>query len=386
MAKASGHRDATSETLAYNASGVKSHGGSLTSIASCCWPTAEKRSRVSRSAACAKALTKISLLASKRSVSTAMTATLWQPLRKSSSLSLHKLVLRRDSMKGSNTSMGGEPSATCMGFRKLAKASRRSTHCVTDKSPSNLTPERAAEAKRLSASCEQPRNKPSFVKDRHTQVNSWGLSWSTKSRHFGTRAEIAIITYSVARLPMAFCFSKAHRRFAMPCVCVCCISTGDVQRCCAAPAKRRSCRTPRREKAHVVMDNSCSLNSGSSACARQPTSLSTCALGCTFAVARPHIKFASSTGLTLDVLSLSANSCARRCNMFAWNCCAVTKTQTKVDKCEGENEDKWPKMCFRAAWKSRGLFTCVFAKPHTRLVSSRALKLAMHGIANSPIA
>mmetsp|Transcript_130728 Transcript_130728/g.419303 ORF Transcript_130728/g.419303 Transcript_130728/m.419303 type:complete len:204 (+) Transcript_130728:1147-1758(+) len=203
-----------------------------------------------------------------------MTATQWQALSTSNSLTLDKLVRSRASMKRSNTSGTIWP---CMDapLRKLAKASKRSTHCVMESAPKMFTPTRAAEEKSLSASGEAPRLRPSFVRARHTHVNSCGFNWATSSKHLGIKACKASPMCSAAMLPIAFCFSNAHNRFAIPWGWICCISTGDAHKCSAAPAKRRSWRAPSREKAHVVMDNSCNLNSGSNICALQPMSYNT---------------------------------------------------------------------------------------------------------------
>mmetsp|Transcript_10154 Transcript_10154/g.29591 ORF Transcript_10154/g.29591 Transcript_10154/m.29591 type:complete len:211 (-) Transcript_10154:1343-1975(-) len=193
-----------------------SYGCNPTSMASCCWPTAENLSGESCNAMFAKALTNISLFVVKCSDNTAMTAMLWQPLSVSKSFTLARLVRNKSSMKSSKTSIDGDPSGPGAELRKLANASRRSTHCVMESAPRTLPPERAAEANNWSASCEHPKYKPSLVRARQTHVNSCGFSWSTRRRHLGMSADNAMTRCSGATLPIALCFSYAQSKLAMP--------------------------------------------------------------------------------------------------------------------------------------------------------------------------
>mmetsp|Transcript_80212 Transcript_80212/g.180982 ORF Transcript_80212/g.180982 Transcript_80212/m.180982 type:complete len:217 (+) Transcript_80212:539-1189(+) len=200
--------------------------------------------------------------------------------------------------------------------RKQMKASKRSTRCVNESLRGREPPSLAAAAKSWSASEHMPQVRPSFVNARNTQLNSCGFNTTSSCKHVGSNVQTASMSCGTAELPIAFCRSKAHRRLAMPCEWICCRSARDEPIREAMAVKSSSCTTPRRENAHAVMDSSWSLKSGRSAQARQPTSYRTWPLGCSFAVARPQVRLASSTGFTSDVRSLEANSVATWSSML----------------------------------------------------------------------
>mmetsp|Transcript_36148 Transcript_36148/g.103389 ORF Transcript_36148/g.103389 Transcript_36148/m.103389 type:complete len:205 (+) Transcript_36148:55-669(+) len=182
---------------------------------------------------------------------------------------------------------------------------------------------------------------------------------------------------------MPFCFSNAQSKLATPWEWTCCCSPGECCTCHAAAAKRRSWRMSRREKAQVVMESSWILNSPSSCNATSPTVSGTSPPTCTLAVAKLHMRFEISTGLTWRFAcaagSCRTNSSAICCSTLHCHLLAVTHAQATVDRFAAENWETHPRTCCCAAWKSRKLGACILAKPQMRLVSSNGWNLSMYG-------
>mmetsp|Transcript_83482 Transcript_83482/g.236860 ORF Transcript_83482/g.236860 Transcript_83482/m.236860 type:complete len:274 (+) Transcript_83482:118-939(+) len=231
---------------------------------------------------------------------------------------------------------GGPRGGPAPAPRNSTKVSSRSTSRAGGSSEVGGIPRRTAARRRPSASGQAPQRRPSLGRAWKTEKSSCSLNCRSRRRQLGSSACTAESTCGATPLSSSRCRLKAQRRLARPCAWTCCWSAGSSRRRRARPAKRGSWRTPIREKDQAVMESSCGLNSGRSRSASWPISWHMETFRCTFAVARPHTRLASSTELTRSAAACLTNLSATRRSTLDWYCCAVTIDQAMMVRFERE--------------------------------------------------